>query len=333
MSGGKSAGQGFAEYDARQFGPGELLTSTSSTALGPICWMRNEHRSPVGIFPCEPEALVVDGYSTRGFTVERAAFPHSDSGEAIVVSAVSPRSEAQFKLLLDDLVAHVLGDRRPSRKIQATLESWKELFGGDPGAPMGPNQQIGLLAELHVLERAIAVMGNDAVASWQLDEAKKAKHDFVTTAGSAEVKATQTGEALVVGIHGLEQLEPVDGPLALFAQRFENHPNGDSIDQAVRRIRDLGGIDLADFDKRLTAAGYKDEDSAHYAQHRFLTLLSKFLVVDAEFPRITSSRLRTPADAAYITGVSYRLDVGPLPGIEGDAAFDALVDHLSGGLS
>lgn len=324
-----TAKEGFARYDANLAQSANPVMSSVSTEQGPICLLRDATGAPAGVFPCEENPVLVDSFSTRGFKVEHVTFPNSMTNRGILVTARSRAVEQQFTHLMQDLFDHVADSVEPSKQIRDRLSSWRELFGGRPGEPMSPSAQLGLLAELHLLERAIDSMGQAAIGAWHVQGQATSRLDFLSATGAVEVKATTGAESLNVTIHGFNQLAIDDRPLGLLVERFEADPAGDSIVLALGRIRDKSGIDVAALEDPLEALGYSDQHSEAYAVFRWRSVQVKYLEVDDDFPRITPSSIVPPSAADFISHVQYGVNVGPLPGVEADEAWVAAIGVLS----
>lgn len=203
------------------------------------------------------------------------------------------------------------------RAFLAVVERWRELT--TKRSLLSPEEQLGLIGELVLLEALISKHGPSAVSSWTgRNEDKPERHDFRIGTIDLEVKATKSPLRQHV-IHGLRQLEPINGhKLFLVSLRFEaaGMNNGKSLSEQVHTVRKiLAGHqqDLQEFDAKLSKARFRKTDEAHYQERVILADAPMLILVDTKFPRLVPSMVRE-AIGADLAGriendVVYRVNV------------------------
>jgi hypothetical protein len=209
------------------------------------------------------------------------------------------------------------------------LDRWRDLFNPDRGRLLGEQALVGLLAELHVLERIAGCDLDSALLLWTGPD--KARADFTGSFAALEVKATTNRERATIAIHGIQQLD--QGPLEdvyLHVEQFERVPaGGDTVPDAVRRLL-ATGLSRAELLSRLAAVGYLEGDHEAYALFRFdLTTARTFRASDPGFPRLVPSLLTDPSLAQRIHEVRYSIDVSDTESIAGNLpSIEPALDHL-----
>lgn len=215
--------------------------------------------------------------------------------------------------LFTELCVDVLGVARelpdnPSKALYRALDRWKALIRSE-GAPLGPEQLVGLFGELTVLNRLLA-KDSSAHRLWHGPE--RYQHDFTSASIAVEVKASTSGEGRRPRIHGLDQLEaPEDGSLFLAwfrLQRTQVQSAGISfpemIAEALRLCDDEGALlDL------LAAVGFRLSDAELYRDVRFLIAEERWYSVDADFPKLTKRGLVEAGVPVSALDVEYNIDL------------------------
>lgn len=199
----------------------------------------------------------------------------------------------------------------------AVVERWRELT--TKRSLLSPEEQLGLVGELVVLDALISRHGPAAVSSWT-GRAKDMpeRHDFRIGTIDVEVKSTRSPQRQHV-IHGLRQMEPSEGHnLFMVSLRFEaaGMGNGKSLSertQAVRKTLSDNHLAIDEFDAKLAAARFRASDMAHYQDRLILADAPMLIPVDASFPRLVPSMVfeaMGPALASRIDNdVVYRVNV------------------------
>lgn len=199
----------------------------------------------------------------------------------------------------------------------AVVERWRELT--TKRSLLSPEEQLGLVGELVVLNALISKHGPVALSSWT-GRAKDMpeRHDFRIGAIDVEVKSTRGSQRQHV-VHGLRQMEPSKGhDLFLVSLRFEaaGMGNGSGLServQAVRRILSVNHLALEEFEAKLAAARFRTSDMAHYQERLILADTPMLIPVDTSFPRLVPSMVSKamgPALASRIDNdVVYRVNV------------------------
>ncbi|GGK04509.1 hypothetical protein GCM10011583_40350 [Streptomyces camponoticapitis] len=201
-----------------------------------------------------------------------------------------------------------------SAAVTETIHSLGKLLRGQ--GVLSPEGEVGLFSELVTLRSLIGCIDSeDAVGGWLGPVAEE--HDFSLRRVDLEAKST-LAEARQHWISSLTQLVPTVGkPLWFVSHQFTTAGPGQgrTLAELVAEVRTaLSGVVLADFDRRLTAAGWH-RDMAKEGGRRLRSRTSPLLyLVDETFPRLTPASLAgAGVHMSSITEVRYRLDLSAVP--------------------
>lgn len=178
-----------------------------------------------------------------------------------------------------------------------------------------PEKQTGLIGELLVLLYLCTDDPENALASWLGPEAEE--HDFSFASFDLEVKTTKS-ERRTHLIGSATQLEPsANRDLWFLSLQITAAGTADvsfSLYDLVTMARDLLGSSSKLFDDYLSKLGWRNSDSESYRSKYVLRSKPACYRVDAAFPRLYESLLRTAVPHyEHISVVSYRTDVTHLP--------------------
>jgi Putative PD-(D/E)XK family member, (DUF4420) len=248
----------------------------------------------------------------------------------IDVACEEPDLRDLFAIFCDDLLDRLEDDSAaPAPVCLSVLERWRDLFNPEGGRLLGEQALVGLLAELHVLERIASRGPMAALRLWTGPD--KARADFTGSLASLEVKATTNRERATVAVHGIQQLDQAAlEDVYLHVEQFERVPSGgDSVPDAVRRLL-ATGLSRAELLRSLMAVGYLESDREAYELIRFqLNVTRTFRASAPGFPRLVPSALTDPSLALRIHEVRYSIDVSDAEAIPGHLpSIEPALDHL-----
>jgi len=235
-----------------------------------------------------------------------------------------------FAIFCDDLLDRLESDSaEPAAVCVAVLDRWRDLFSPKGGRLLGEQTLVGLLAELHVLERIAERALGAALHLWTGPD--KARADFTGVIAAIEVKATTNRERATVAVHGIQQLDQASlEDVYLHVEQFERVPSGgDSVPDAVRRLLEVG-LSRSGLLRNLMSVGYLEADREAYELVQFkLTAARTFRASAPGFPRLVPSALSDPALALRVHDVRYSIDVSDGEGIPGFLpSIEPALDHL-----
>lgn len=267
----------------------------------------------------------IDGVNLR---VGVTPLETSDSFQRYLdVCSLNRMLDPLFNDLSADLLAAITTHPEQSLAVaNDVLAKWKALFAPAPGK-LGNDQVVGLFGELATLE--MLLIGSPSAAdTWRgpLGE----PHDFVSTAGDIEVKATSAPVNSRARIHGLDQLQALaNHPLHVHWVRVKPDEDGESIVALALRISEI--VDDRDlFFTRLAAASVTPADRDRYPD-RYSIVESIMMEVDDDFPRITAESLGQ-ADLAFpISAVDYSIDLPLSRGLPQETTTE-LIQKIAGGI-
>lgn len=214
-----------------------------------------------------------------------------------------------FFLFSRELLEDLANSGSPAKHVANAFAKWKRLFAdASAQVELSESQQIGILAELHILERLAAIDPYLALESWL--GPSRSQHDFRRGSTAIEVKASLIREGRRLSISSVEQLNaPPDGELLLAYTRFEADINGDSLPSAISRIYALG-VDATKFEKLLFDAGYRRKHASIYAKSTYRAVEQRFYdVTSTDFPKIVPGAFSDGKLPAGTFDLSYWIDI------------------------
>lgn len=219
-----------------------------------------------------------------------------------------------FSAMVSDVLRAILatGTGDHSRELRAFLgriRAWQE-FMRKGAVPLSAENEVGLVGELTVLEKmlAIGMAPETAVKAWSgpLDGLR----DFELGFGAIEVKTTVASAGLVAKIGSLEQLDDTNcKPIFLGAVKYALTESGQTLPEKLSAIRaqlESDPITLSEFDDRVLAAGYMPAHSPQY--HRRFSLRDiAILEIGENFPRLMHGNVKPGVISAR-----YEINLEPL---------------------
>jgi hypothetical protein len=204
---------------------------------------------------------------------------------------------------------------------------------------MDNNQVVGLLGELWVLARVVGNLGPDGVDSWTGPASEQ--HDFRMPVDDVEVKTTLSHSRDHV-ISGLGQLAG-RGSRKLHIASIQLKPAGAgpgmSLDEAVEAVRAVlsgSSASLRKFNEKLERLGYRSPEGPRYTDRYCLRSDPTLVVVDDQFPRITTELLADSIPESSLRRIRDVIYTANLDGlgvsIDSNAALKAIRPHESGDL-
>lgn len=209
-----------------------------------------------------------------------------------------------FAIAVLDQVARTPGVHPGGVAIEV-LDSWRRFLVQD-GRSVSPERLAPLFAEMLVLAD-VASHGHDAVEAWR---GPGARHDFARGRCGLEVKATRAHTAREVTIHGIDQLEPLEGgELFLeFVRLEEAVDDGRSVPDLVDQVL-AAGVPASSLYAAVERAGLAPAQYGEARDIRFRVRERSVLPVTEGFPRIVSASFADGSAPAGIRDVVYRADL------------------------
>ncbi|WP_433287762.1 PD-(D/E)XK motif protein [Pseudonocardia sp. CA-142604] len=206
-----------------------------------------------------------------------------------------------FDNVLVDILGQIEHTPTPAGTTVEAVSRWRALLATRRSEKLTLTAQMSLFAELTVLDLVTA--GAELPARWWRGP-RREPHDIVTPDRAIEVKAVGATSSTVT-IHGVDQLDPPDRPLALVVAEVSEEPGGrtlpELVDAILSRVNDRGEALWL-----LTAAGYERGESERY-QERFVVTGIAHVEVSEALPRIVSSSFGPGGVPVGVTKVEYRL--------------------------
>lgn len=251
---------------------------------------------------------------TKAYRLEVAPTKAVPSGRALMMRLTDDSFIEPFIGLLDNVAYESESSSLPLVDIVRLIsKKWRLAFKGKSAKLLTEDQQMALIAELHLLQALSGIDGTDVLDGWHYGDEQTSRHDFEAASAHIEVKATSSREEFVLSIHGLEQLTETAGvPLYLYAEQFEIAPEGNTLPESIASTI-AAGFSQPLLEAKLELAGYLPADATEY-ETRFALRRSRARLVDSDLPRISKEFFPRKDLAEQLKRVSYQFDFGPIEG-------------------
>lgn len=253
-----------------------------------------------------PEALPVERSSAALTLDARTLLVDGDPVLFADLKCSDKRLSLVFERLVFDVVARIDAGEVPHAALPRSLAEWRDLFrAGTHGFSM--EQAVGLIGELHVLERLAGSIGqSDALAAWWGPDGHP--HDFYSSAARAiEVKSTRSLEGNRIHISNIVQLDPSDlSDLHLAVVRLKPDKQAPTLDERITALLKTG-FPAAGLLAKVEAAGHVYESPVQF-NTQFAVTSDKWWTVGENFPGVRAARLIPPAQKG-VSNIKYELSL------------------------
>ena len=247
---------------------------------------------------------------TTGVLLERGVEPTSHRPTVDLVLRDEAHSDIYTALVADllDALADADGSVTSGQLLLTRIEEWQQMLAAVSPQGLSPERQRGLFGELAVLaDILLPELGARAVLDWTGPD--QHLQDFQFPAGAVEVKTVSGHKAHLVRITSERQLDDrAAGRLFLVTLALDARHAGpglslpELVGELRRRTRAKGVS--AEFEQRLTRAGYLETQAHLYADSRYAVRQRMVHLVGEGFPKIMERDL-----PAGLSDVSYTLDL------------------------
>lgn len=226
---------------------------------------------------------------------------------------VDPSLRPVFIRLAGDVCERLIDESGdPVRTVLTTVDEWRDLFRPSR-EKVDVSTVEGLFGELLVVRELATSDPLTAVEPWV--GPTSARHDFESPMADLEVK-TALEHRTAVTIHGLDQLQPIDGRrllLVLIHLRRDEHGSTvvDLVDELVQT-----GVPRVALHSRLAGVGYHETRAEPWQQQRWTHEATTLWEVGSDFPGVRRADLPDQRTRA-IGRLSFELELSacgePLP--------------------
>lgn len=230
----------------------------------------------------------------RGIEVTDRPATSSDK-PALILSLLDPALRDIFHRLCQDIIDAAAGAHTEADAVASALSRtwrWHYLLRGGGGAALSDQEQIGLLAELAMLEEFVLASSTppNALSAWL--GPLGAPQDFVSGTVGIEVKSRGASDSATVHINSEHQLDDSRFDSLFLSVRFYEreriHAPGETLSDVVTRLRErfagAGERIESEYNSLLLAAGFRYEDD--YSASRWRSTGHRLYKVTAKFPRL-----------------------------------------------
>lgn len=247
---------------------------------------------------------------SKYITLKRVSRNQSDHAQ---LRLENPLLEGVFEIFVDNLF-DALKDSPENAVSQAAsqLDRWRTLFTAASADGLGPEEELGLVAELETLRDLLESDGASAYKRWTGPD--KQAHDFRFNDRGIECKSTRSSSGLTVTISSADQLKPEPGNrLLLIVRKYEVTPNGDvTLRDLIESLAKDPRVPAEEFLRTLTSMGLSLTSGGFDSESRYQPLETHVFDVSEDFPKVTSEDL-----PSRVESFSYRLNLNPPEEIPG----------------
>ncbi|WP_448851174.1 PD-(D/E)XK motif protein [Corynebacterium sp. 335C] len=211
-----------------------------------------------------------------------------------------------FDSLIAELVTEIGTSDDPIETTHAIIRAWKRLFTSARPRGLGEKEQIGIFAELKLLQEFI--IGEAATDSSIWAGPEKAPHDFETGLLSLEVKGYGADDDGIT-FHGIDQLANLDDkPLYLLLREVEQvgEEEGETLNELADDIESRIP-DRTRFRGLLNSLGVRHDDAKINSNHLRINA-DHMIEVTERTPRLTRDMLEGGWFPEQITSLKYEMD-------------------------
>ena len=189
------------------------------------------------------------------------------------------------------------------------LSRWAELLEERKKHGLSFSQQLGLLGELYVIDRALQnsiVSAHTIISGWRGPDGDA--RDINLGCISVEVKAALGTSKNTLKISSLDQLDTIDNGVVIAHCKFSSADKGVCLSSLIEKIEtylEVNSIEYTDFRKKLYLAGYDPEGD--YINNYYELIKHTLYQVCEGFPRLTRVNV-----ALGICTVNYEIDCSSL---------------------
>ena len=250
------------------------------------------------------------------------------------VSTAARSLQKQFYHFATAVAERIAVEAQPAiAAVQLELQCFVDLLEQKP--VLGIERQIGLIGELLVLQHLIAQEGMDLLDAWIAPTPEP--HDFRIGNSEFEVKTTVAPRRIHT-VHGGEQLVP-SAECSLYLISVVLGPVGAGTGFSLETLVDAlltcfaGDLERQNrFVELLTASGYRDADTQHYARQFALRRPLAVVAINERFPAITRPLIQKMLgpEAQRIDHLLYDVNIEGLEHESGSFAFSKVLGRDGG---
>lgn len=228
--------------------------------------------------------------------------------DSIKVICLEKSLESTFVDFLGAVFDHLDAGAAPLKAIAAAASSFRKLLAL-AAVPISESEAKGLFGELSFLLKLVQdpELGSHAIELWE--GPNRYQHDFSSGSADVEVKCSGFQNRSEVTIHGLRQLDPVDGKTLTLAVADVEKNIGQTLNELIDEFSDYG-IAPEDLDSRLENEGFV-RGRKGVDEHRFRIRRWRYWEIMEQSPVLAHSRLGNEITDA-VADVSYRLSLAAL---------------------
>ena len=225
----------------------------------------------------------------------------------IRIDCMSDELHDVFDKLIERVIQRLVQGSTAADACREAVREFRRLLARSRGDLPAEEVIIGLIGELHFLLQLVEIDPNHW-RSWI--GARGTNVDFSFAEVDIECKTGRSSDAPRITVHGLDQLEPMNGH-RLFLRHLAVEPNPSGplhvpglIDMVLRHVVDQEG-----FMNLIAQSPYKAEQRDLWEEQAYAPVASTVYSVNDAFPRIRASIFETGLLPAAISSLRYDISL------------------------
>ncbi len=284
-------------------------TTPVDTGYGKVRMALGELGEPRLLVPCGISEMGKRFRNTEALQIRTTRFTLNGSSSPFIdLLCRDQKLDPVFGELVSELLSRLRAGKPPGEAVSSTLEDFRTLLVSRNREEVPREKLLGLLGELHVMQRLVQAHGSEALDAWVGPHEQR--HDFRVGARAIEVKTSARSDSTQITVHGIDQLAPPRGGalllihLGLEETKGGNLSIGRLFDKLVQR-----GTSSTGLREKLQAVGCDDPYAEAWNVYRFNVEGEQSWEVVPGFPRLTEAEMAPGGLPEGVGLIRYALDL------------------------
>lgn len=266
-------------------------TTAVGTGYGKVRMALGEQGEPRLLVPCGISEMGKQFLNTEALRIWTTRFSLNGSSSSFIdLQCLDQKLDAVFGDLVSELLSRLEAGNPPGEAVSSTVEDFRALLVSSSRDDVTREKLLGLVGELHVLERLVKVHGSGILKAWVGPHEQR--HDFRVGTQAIEVKTSARSDATHITVHGIDQLSPPKGGALLLVHLSLEETEGGNLTVAKlfdKLVKD--GVDSVLLLDQLHSAGCDDPHDKVWNRSGFNVEGEQSWEVTTGFPRLTEAEL------------------------------------------
>ena len=233
--------------------------------------------------------------------------PTGELDHFIQISCISEELHPVFDKLIERVIQRLVQGATPRDACRDAVREFRRLLARSRGDLPAEEVIIGLIGELHLLLQLVEIDPNHW-RSWI--GLKGTNVDFSFAGADIECKTGRSSDAPRITVHGLDQLEPMNGH-RLFLRHLAVEPNPSGslhVPGLIERVQKQV-VDQEGFMALIANSPYDPEEHDLWREHAYAPVAEAIYSVNDDFPRIRPSMFEAGQLPPAISSLRYDISL------------------------